>query len=468
MFIGKCRLWAIFAKLTNTGKIMNIFKSFFKSVFGSNGNGEPNVINQKKSNIIFIDTETNSVHKDRVALQLAWSVYSEDGKKLFSKSFILKQLDVEISPSAYKIHHISYDRMAREGRQPFVVYGEFLKDIEICDTVVGHNLRFDIKTVNNDLAILGYDSPFVDKKLCCTMELSKHYVNAKNKRGDLKNPRLEELAGLLLYGDKEKSFPKAHDAEFDVSLTVKSFFKLKDLHKNGEIEWKYFSYDSKCLDGEQFLCDEAESEINIEDDLSESIENQSEPEQEKASATEAKIITMKNENSDNKKENKSKDDGNGLIFTGIDNFINLKIYPPTAFYGRNVLITGELPNGLTREDGARMVEEMGGIVKKSVVKKLHFAVIGDNPGWSKCEQIIDRQSWGDLLICITGETFVELYNMKNLEFSSEIKSSAMEKLYVLVRNVKNSANDKAEGVFDIQEAEYLRINQYIEDNLFEN
>lgn len=194
---------------------------------------------------MFFDTETNSLKQDRVALQLAWILTDEEGNTALKKTFYLKR-DVYIEPGASQVNHITNELLKEKGVSPVEVYKQFVDDLSKIEILVAHNYSFDIQVLRNDFQTFGLDLSLLEKSHICTMLWSKEYVQAKNVYGSLKNPRLEEMAGLLLFGDINHSFPKAHDALFDSLLTKDSFFKLKQLEDVGMLK-KYISKGSSLV-----------------------------------------------------------------------------------------------------------------------------------------------------------------------------------------------------------------------------
>lgn len=181
---------------------------------------------------LFLDTETNSLSADRVVLQLAWITTDSKGTVCSEKSFYLNR-KVYIDPGASRVNGITNDTLKKNGTPPEAVFNEFIKDLSNAEMLVAHNFSFDIQSLQNDFENFGLDLSLLDKPYICTMAWSKEYVQAKNRSGALKNPRLEEMAGLLLYGDISRTFPEAHDALFDTKLTKDCFFILKDLNTKG-------------------------------------------------------------------------------------------------------------------------------------------------------------------------------------------------------------------------------------------
>lgn len=362
---------------------------------------------------LIFDTETNSVRNDRVALQLAWVLAEEDGSILSSKSYIILQ-EVEIDPYSEAVHGISKSTVHSKGVDKKLVYADFIADIEKSDCIVGHNLSFDMTTVDNDLQSLSMDNLLDKKQSFCTMNMSKDYVQAKDKKGNLKNPRLEETAGVLFYNDINKKFDGCHDALCDVNLTAKCFFELIRLEKEGKLVIK----------------DEikpAENTRTIRDSYRKPYE---------ATYSESDIE--------------------------ISDIYNLKRFnPSTIFADRKVLITGNLDeiNIFSREEGIKMIEKMGGLIQKTIVKTIDFVILGSDSGPNKIDKLRTMQHDGHGVICITPQTFKQLYDCRDEKAIDQIIKEKRE------LSIHNSAMDKfiksikkgmSEVRFTVEEFECLK------------
>ena len=185
---------------------------------------------------LFYDTETNGLPKGGVSpriIQLAYILFDENFK-------ILEQYCQLIKPDNWEIPNEKFwiDNGYSTGKN--VIYGVPIKDalinfatcIERCQFIIAHNMAFDIPVLVNEMKLSVISANNKPKKLC-TMQSTTKLVQAKNKNGGLKWPKLEELH-IFLFG---KNFDGAHDALEYVKATARCFYKLK---KNNLVpEWTH-------------------------------------------------------------------------------------------------------------------------------------------------------------------------------------------------------------------------------------
>lgn len=106
------------------------------------------------------------------------------------------------------------------------VLGYLQNDLKLCKYMVGHNIdNFDVKELRKYSE--GYAIELSIPSTIDTMKVSKEYVNARNKKGGLKIPRLEELYKRLYSSDINTC--KQHTADYDVKITAKYFKKLIEI-----------------------------------------------------------------------------------------------------------------------------------------------------------------------------------------------------------------------------------------------
>lgn len=310
----------------------------------------------KEKMYLFFDTETNNASSGRLAIQLAWILTDYQGNVLEQENYYLNR-DVPIDPFAQRVHGISERDLVEEGFDPVDVYVKFLSAVDKCDCLVAHNINYDMKTVENDLTELGLECSFDGKILLCTMEQTKHIVQAKDRNGHLKNPTLRELA-LFLFND-EDMLNDMHDANADTLILKASFFKLRQLIVAGEIKKMDRPITSKRTQ----------------------------------SRSEKAIPTMTTSQAE-MPELMTKDD--------LSNYNIAEI-----FVNKNVLITGVLSDiGIEeREYGISIVKQLGGISKNSIVKDIDFVVIGKSCGPKKIEDLVAKQQSGHKVKCMDGELF---------------------------------------------------------------
>lgn len=329
-------------------------------------------LNDSKAKYFIFDTETDGTHAERIALQLGWCVYDENRNLISSNSCILNQnidFGSKRAQMAMKVNHITKEMIQKNGISPMDAYKKFVCDLSSCDTVVSHNLSFDAATVCNDLKRLNIEIPFYEKNLFCTMEISKPYVQSKDRNGRIKYPRLEETAGFLLYNDINKKFEGLHDALEDAKLASICFFKLLDLSNKKEIALPYCSispYFKNRLDG-------IKEEVVEKKDLKE-------------------IVVPDTY----KLDLKDKEALSGSISTN--------------FYRKKVLILGDAPSGESCEELYNLLGDMGAYPRKMVVDDLDFAIIGDNYDEKRYRNLCARILNGEEITCLSASALLSLYN----------------------------------------------------------
>lgn len=174
---------------------------------------------------LFFDTETTGLNKssDRV-IQVAWLLISDDGKELRRNNRLIKPSGFEIPPSAEKIHGISTAVANRFGVPLRQALLDFVRDIDVCKVIIGHNLSFDIDMLRPEFARENIKFRLDGKSIVCTMRSSTAWCRLPKLDGrpGYKWPKLDELH-YRLFGNY---FDNAHDALNDVLATKACFFEL--------------------------------------------------------------------------------------------------------------------------------------------------------------------------------------------------------------------------------------------------
>ena len=182
---------------------------------------------------LIFDTETTGLPQNWKApltdfnnwprcVQLAWQLHDVEGKMVEVKNFIIKPEGYDIPFNAEKIHGISTDRANRQGMPLNVVLAEFVKDVQKCKFVIGHNVSFDNSIVGcellrNEMPNLLADFPAIDTK-----DDSTNFCAIPGRGGRFKWPKLTELH-VKLFGE---AFAEAHNASADVEATARCFLEL--------------------------------------------------------------------------------------------------------------------------------------------------------------------------------------------------------------------------------------------------
>jgi len=183
---------------------------------------------------LIFDTETTGLPQNWKApltdfnnwprcVQLAWQVHDKQGKLVEVKNFIIKPEGYDIPFNAEKIHGISTDRANKQGMPLAHVLEEFVKDVEKCNFVVGHNVSFDNNIVGCELLRKDMPNLLADFPALDTKDDATNYCAIPGVRGGgFKWPSLTELH-TKLFGE---AFAEAHNASADVEATARCFLEL--------------------------------------------------------------------------------------------------------------------------------------------------------------------------------------------------------------------------------------------------
>lgn len=186
--------------------------------------------------ILFIDTETTGMADFHAPpdgpgqprlVQLA--------ARLTDALGLIDQLNVLIRPDGWtipaeatRIHGYSTDDCEARGvriKAPLLIcLWDMLAE---ADTIVAHNVKFDLFILRGEYARLGENDPFGDRerRLVCTMEAMTPICKIPVRWG-YKWPTLEE-AYRHAFGE---TFPGAHDAMGDVVACQRVYFWLGEHH----------------------------------------------------------------------------------------------------------------------------------------------------------------------------------------------------------------------------------------------
>jgi len=190
--------------------------------------------------LLFIDTETTGlpkpVSKDiekwpRI-VQLAWSLYDNDGNRESLNSFIIYPTDFVIPQDAASIHGITTERAKKEGISLHKVLPQFTYDVDKATMIIAHNLDFDLPSVNTEFLRCKLKTNLLKKQKFCTMKTSKivNCCKIPSPSGyGYKWPTLSQLHSHLF----STEFSGSHNAGADVEACAKCYFELR---KRGVIE----------------------------------------------------------------------------------------------------------------------------------------------------------------------------------------------------------------------------------------
>ncbi len=195
--------------------------------------------NLMNSRIVFFDTETTGLPKDRTLnallgrgnwpdlVSISWIV-CDQGKQVKKESYIVKPQGWNIPEDSTRIHGIA-DAYAQEHGAPLrEVLHKFIGDVRTANYVVAHNMEFDRNVIHAALKWrLGGDPREVwpYQAEICTMVLARDELRIPARypkpNDPYKLPRLDELYEAT-FGSKAPA--GAHSADRDTEVLVSIFW----------------------------------------------------------------------------------------------------------------------------------------------------------------------------------------------------------------------------------------------------
>ena len=164
--------------------------------------------------MIILDFETNSAHVHDVIEVAAFRVQKENGIYVVADTFHrYYRSDYDVNPYALSVHKLSPQRIEtlRDGANYPSFFEEDEAFIDFCkdtQTLVAHNISFELRHLG---ALLSFKNHF------CTMKENKKIVQARNAKGNLKNPKLIETCEFYDIDFDEEQY---HSAIYDVTKTL--------------------------------------------------------------------------------------------------------------------------------------------------------------------------------------------------------------------------------------------------------
>lgn len=175
--------------------------------------------------LLIFDTETTGLPKSRQPastgpniwphiVSISWVILDNDVIEK-QRSYIIKPINWTIPDEVVKIHGITTEKAIAEGKELSLVIGEFLA--ENYDTLVAHNLEFDLNVLYNAI-IWDLELPFsaIKKKSICTMELSKDICKLRGNFASYKPPKLKELYEYTFH--RLPAEDRLHNSLYDVLI----------------------------------------------------------------------------------------------------------------------------------------------------------------------------------------------------------------------------------------------------------
>jgi len=182
-------------------------------------------------NIIVLDLETTGLARTSRIVQLSFAIYDEDGTFIEIHDYIIKQEEgIKIPQDSINIHGITDEISKTSGHELKNAIDILCDRLKFATKIIGHNIDFDIGVLINELdRINNFEckNELENKIIWCTMKNTKHILQMKNVKGNLKSPKLSELYFYLF----NKEMENQHNAKYDVLNTAACYFEFRRKEK---------------------------------------------------------------------------------------------------------------------------------------------------------------------------------------------------------------------------------------------
>ena len=185
---------------------------------------------------IFVDVETSGLpvtvdfdtyhHPSKIGyydnsriVEIAYMIYDKDKTLIKQLSYIIKPTEFDIKNS--HIHGITQEDAMEFGIDILDVFQEMKEDIKDVDTIISHNLRFDLNLILSECYRYNQKDIINKLKYCnhvCTMMLGRDVMKIK------KRPKLIELYQHLF----SETFDQKHRALSDTVACKDCYYKMID------------------------------------------------------------------------------------------------------------------------------------------------------------------------------------------------------------------------------------------------
>lgn len=151
-------------------------------------------------------------------VEVAWIKVNDKDEIVSQGVRIIKPHGEYTTDETSRFHGITTAIAEEKGIHRQVVLAELHKELADVDTIVGHNVAFDIAVLGSEFLRISWANPFLKKDVKCTMALGQKAMKQS------KAPKLMELY-THLFGT---GFENAHSALADVTATWKCYQSLRE------------------------------------------------------------------------------------------------------------------------------------------------------------------------------------------------------------------------------------------------
>jgi DNA polymerase III epsilon subunit-like protein len=160
-------------------------------------------------------------------IQISYAIMDHRGLAGPIHNYIIRPRDFAIR--ATHIHGITEARAAAEGKDIRLLYGGIHSALSQCRFIIAHNAKFDVNVLLSEMHRDGQTDVIrqvLEKRIICTMHLTRQLVSARDANGYLKSPKLSELFYTLFRSAMEG----AHDAQEDVANLCRIVARLHSMN----------------------------------------------------------------------------------------------------------------------------------------------------------------------------------------------------------------------------------------------
>ena len=180
--------------------------------------------------LLFVDTETSGLPVDwrrpyaaagnwPYLAQLAWAVYTRDGRPVAAESHYLQVPAGVMSPAAVAIHGLTPAFLRARGEAAAAVLARFSAALRRYQPlVVGHFMALDFHVIGAACYRAGLANPLPGRPTFCTMTTTARFVRHARQRYLPLGELYERLFGCPLLHQ--------HDAAVDARAAAECFFAL--------------------------------------------------------------------------------------------------------------------------------------------------------------------------------------------------------------------------------------------------
>lgn len=191
---------------------------------------------------LVFDVETDGLPKSKYAypeevnnwprvLQISWLLFDKSGDIIdFDNSYL--KYKGHVPAKATEKNNITDEILLEKGQDHEIVWNKFIDAVKNSQVLVAHNIDFDVPIVEAELIRNKSGKHLSGKKAFCTMKTGTNYCRIPSPYGNgYKYPTLEELFQELFYaGSTNFKLSGLHDAQTDVAVTAKCFFRMVELN----------------------------------------------------------------------------------------------------------------------------------------------------------------------------------------------------------------------------------------------